>query len=159
MVTKVVTYKGFDGEDIEEKIYLRLTKAEFAKLDRSYQKDGGFINYFRKLLTDMQESLRSGVQDYTLAYPLIEFLETIILAAYGEKTEDGRFIKKKYGQPLADEFESSQAYSELLMHLISSEEGMNEIEPLILGIMPTEGVDMEVVNEKKEQLMEKFQKG
>ena len=159
MVTKVVKYKGFDGEDIEEKIYLRLTKAELQKLDRSYQKDGGFINYFRKLITDMQNSIRSGVEDHTMAYPLIEFLETIILAAYGEKTEDGRFIKKKYGQPLADEFECSQAYSELLMHLIGSEEGLEEIEPLILGMMPTEGVDMEVVNEKKAQLMEKFQKG
>ena len=83
--------------------------------------------------------------------PLVTVLETIILAAYGRKTDDGRFVKKINGCSLADEFESSQAYSELLLHLLS-EAGMDEIEPLIIGIMPVGNVDTGAMAAKKAQM-------
>ena len=144
MFVKTVKYKGFDGEDIEEKIYLHLTKAEYLKLDLKYSDYGGLINYLRKLLTDVKAG-------DTYMKPLVTVLETLILAAYGQKTDDGRFIKKKYGSPVADEFETSEAYSQLLIGLLS-DEGIDEIEPLILGILPLGEVDMKAVNEKKAQV-------
>ena len=149
MIVKKVTYKGFDGENIEENVYLHLTKAEWIKLDLKYSDYGGLINYLRKLLTDLKDG-----DPYMK--PLVTMLETLILAAYGRKTEDGRFIKKMYGQPLADEFETSEAYSQLLISLLS-EEGLNDIEPLILGILPIGEVDMAAVNAKKEELSAKLQ--
>ena len=149
MIVKKVTYKGFDGENIEENVYLHLTKAEFLKLDLKYSDYGGLINYLRKLLTDLKDG-------DPFMKPLVTMLETLILAAYGRKTEDGRFIKKMYGQPLADEFETSEAYSQLLISLLS-EEGLNDIEPLILGILPIGEVDMAAVNAKKEELSAKLQ--
>lgn len=144
MIVKTVKYKGFDGEDIEEKIYLHLTKAEFLKLDLKYSDYGGLINYLRKLLTDVKAG-------DTFMKPLVTVLETLILAAYGQKTDDGRFIKKKYGSPVADEFETSEAYSQLLIRLLS-DEGIDEIEPLILGILPVDDIDMKAINEKKAQV-------
>ena len=144
MIVKTVKYKGFDGEDIEEKIYLHLTKAEFLKLDLKYSDYGGLINYLRKLLTDVKAG-------DTFMKPLVTVLETLILAAYGQKTDDGRFIKKKYGSTVADEFETSEAYSQLLIRLLS-DEGIDEIEPLILGILPVDDIDMKAVNEKKAQV-------
>ena len=149
MIVKKVTYKGFDGENIEENVYLHLTKAEWIKLDLKYSDYGGLINYLRKLLTDLKDG-------DPFMKPLVTMLETLILAAYGRKTEDGRFIKKMYGQPLADEFETSEAYSQLLISLLS-EEGLNDIEPLILGILPIGEVDMAAVNAKKEELSAKLQ--
>ena len=149
MIVKKVTYKGFDGENIEENVYLHLTKAEFLKLDLKYSDYGGLINYLRKLLTDLKDG-------DPFMKPLVTMLETLILAAYGRKTEDGRFIKKMYGQPLADEFETSEAYSQLLISLLS-EEGLNDIEPLILGILPIGEVEMAAVNAKKEELSAKLQ--
>ncbi len=149
MIVKKVTYKGFDGENIEENVYLHLTKAEFLKLDLKYSDYGGLINYLRKLLTDLKDG-------DPFMKPLVTMLETLILAAYGRKTEDGRFVKKMYGQPLADEFETSEAYSQLLISLLS-EEGLNDIEPLILGILPIGEVDMAAVNAKKEELSAKLQ--
>ena len=141
MIVKTVSYKGFDGDNIEEKIYLHLTKAEFLKLDLKYSDYGGLVNYLRKLLTDVKAG-------DTYMKPLVTVLETLILAAYGQKTEDGRFIKKKNGSSLADEFETSEAYSQLLLRLLS-DEGINEIEPLILGILPVGEVDMKAVGEKR----------
>ncbi len=149
MIVKKVTYKGFDGENIEENVYLHLTKAEWIKLDLKYSDYGGLINYLRKLLTDLKDG-----DPYMK--PLVTMLETLILAAYGRKTEDSRFVKKMYGQPLADEFETSEAYSQLLIGLLS-EEGLNDIEPLILGILPVGEIDMAAVNAKKEELSAKLQ--
>lgn len=144
MIVKTVKYKGFDGDDIEEKVYLHLTKAEFLKMDLKYSDYGGLINYMRKLLTDVKDG------DMFMK-PLVTVLETLILSAYGRKTEDGRFVKKINGQPLADEFETSEAYSSLLINLLS-EEGLKDIEPLILGILPTSELDMKEFNEKKAQM-------
>lgn len=148
MIVKKVKYKGFDGEDIEENVYLHLTKAEWVRLDLKYSDYGGLINYLRKLLTDLKDG-----DPYMK--PLVTMLETLILAAYGKKTDDGRFVKKMYGQPLADEFETSEAYSQLLIGLLS-EEGLNDIEPLILGILPVGEIDMAAVNAKKEELNAKL---
>lgn len=144
MIVKTVKYKGFDGEDIEEKVYLHLTKAEFLKMDLKYSDYGGLINYMRKLLTDVKDG------DMYMK-PLVTVLETLILSAYGRKTEDGRFVKKMYGQPLADEFETSEAYSSLLIDLLS-EDGIKDIEPLIMGILPTSELDMKEFEAKKAQM-------
>ena len=53
MVTKVIKYKGFDGEDIEEVLRFNLTKAEIMNLNNKYAAQGGLINYLRKILTDV----------------------------------------------------------------------------------------------------------
>lgn len=144
MIVKTVKYKGFDGEDIEETIRLHLTKAEFLNLDLKYSDYGGLINYLRKLLTDVKDG-------DSYMRPMVTMLQTLILAAYGKKTDDGRFVKKVNGTLLADEFETSEAYSQLLIHLLS-EEGLDEIEPLIMGIIPSDGVDPKELQAKKEQM-------
>lgn len=144
MIVKTVKYKGFDGEDIKETIRLHLTKAEFLNLDLKYSDYGGLINYLRKLLTDVKDG-------DSYMRPMVTMLQTLILAAYGKKTDDGRFVKKVNGTLLADEFETSEAYSQLLIHLLS-EEGLDEIEPLIMGIIPSDGVDPKELQAKKEQI-------
>ena len=144
MVTKTVTYKGFDGENIQEVIRLHLTKAEIMNLDLKYSDYGGLINYLRKILTDVKN-------DGSYMKPLLTVLQTLILAAYGKKLDDGRFVKKINGVALADEFESSEAYSELLVHLLS-DEGVNEIEPLILGIFPSDLVDQASFNSNRDKM-------
>lgn len=144
MVTKVVKYKGFDGEDIEEVVRLHLTKAEVMNLDMKYSDYGGLINYLRKIITDVKA-------DGSFMKPFMTVLQTLILAAYGRKTDDGKFVKKINGVALADEFESSEAYSQLLIHLLS-EEGTDEIEPLILGMFPADLVDMNAVKENREKI-------
>lgn len=144
MVTKIVKYKGFDGEDIEEVVRFNLTKAEIMNLNNKYAAQGGLINYLRKILTDVKD-------DETYMTPFITVIQTLLLAAYGEKTDDGKFIKKRNGCALADEFESSEAYSQLLMDLIS-DEGSKEIDSLILGMFPADMVDQSTFSDRKAQL-------
>lgn len=128
MIAKTVTYQGFDGKPVTEIVRLNLTKAEVLNMDLKYSDYGGLQGYYRMLITNMKE----GDPAYK---PLVSFLQSVILAAYGEKTEDGKFIKKRNGMPLADEFESSEAYAALLIPLLT-EKGYKDIEPLLKGIFP-----------------------
>ena len=141
MIARKVTYKGFDGKDVEEIVRLNLTKAEILNLNMKYSDYGGLEGYYRMLLTNIKEGDPSWK-------PLVSFLQEVILSAYGKKTEDGRFVKKINGVALADEFETSEAYAALLMPLLT-EEGFNEIEPLLRGILPADLNDTAVEAEKE----------
>ena len=132
MYVKTIKYKGFDGEDLEETIRLNLTEAEVMNLDAKYSQFGGLMNYIRKLLTDVKD----GELQWS---PLYILLRTIILASYGRRTEDGRFVKKIYGAPLADEFESSEAFSVFIIELLKSmvnEKDTSEFDAFMLGVFP-----------------------
>lgn len=128
MYAKKVKYKGFDGHDVEEVVRFNLTKAEVLNLDLKYEDYGGLMGYYRKMITDIKEGDASWK-------PYVNFLQSVLLAAYGQRTEDGRFIKKKNGVPLSEEFETSEAYAAVLMPLLT-EEGLSELEPMMLNIFP-----------------------
>lgn len=142
MIAKKVRYKGFDGQYVEEIVRLNLTKAEVLNMDLKYIDYGGLKGYYRMLITNVKE----GEPAYK---PMVSFLQHVILTAYGEKTEDGKFIKKRNGIALADEFETSEAYSELLLSLLS-DKGIDEIEPLLRGIFPE--FDENAVEEERKKL-------
>lgn len=143
MIAKTVRYMGFDGKEVEEVVRLNLTKAEIMNLNMKYSDYGGVEGYYRMLITNMKEG------DPTWK-PIVSFLQTIILSAYGVKTESGKFVKKMNGYPLADEFESSEAYAALLMPLLT-EEGFKEIDPLLRGIFPAD-IDETAVEEERAKL-------
>lgn len=143
MIAKKVTYKGFDGRDVEEVVRLNLTKAEILNLNLKYSDYGGLEGYYRMLITNVKEGDPSWK-------PLVSFLQEVILSAYGKKTEDGRFVKKINGVALAEEFETSEAYAALLMPLLT-EEGFAEIEPLLRGIFPAD-LDEDALEEEREKV-------
>ena len=142
MYSRKVSYKGFDGQNVEEIVRFNLTKAEVLNLNMKYEDYGGLMGYYRKMITDLKEGEASWK-------PYVNFLQSVLLSAYGKKTEDGRFIKKQNGTPLSDEFENSEAYSEILMSLLS-EEGINELEPMMLAIFPE--IDEAEYEKGKEQV-------
>lgn len=147
MIAKTVRYTGFDGKEVEEVVRLNLTKAEVMNLNLKYSDYGGIEGYYRMLLTNMKEGDPAWK-------PLVSFLQTVILAAYGVKTENGKFIKKINGCSLADEFESSEAYAALLMPLLT-EEGYKEIDPLMRGILPAD-LDESAIAEERAKLNAEF---
>lgn len=142
MYSRKVSYKGFDGQNVEEIVRFNLTKAEVLNLNMKYEDYGGLMGYYRKMITDLKEGEASWK-------PYVNFLQSVLLSAYGKKTEDGRFIKKQNGVPLSDEFENSEAYSEILMSLLS-EEGIKELEPMMLAIFPE--IDEDEYEKGKEQV-------
>ena len=148
MYVDTIHYKGFDGEDLEETVRLNLTEAELMNLDVKYAQYGGLINYIRKLLTDMKD----GEMQWT---PMYVLLRTIILAAYGQRTPDGKFVKKMYGASLADDFESSEAFSVFIMDLLKSlaDDGeSSKFDQFMLGVFPVNEDAAEKLQAERERL-------
>lgn len=107
MLTKTITYTDFDGVERKEKHYFNLTKAEMLEFDSKYADKGGIMKY----LTWLVDNERTN--------ELILAFKEMILRSYGERTSTGRFIKS---QEIRDSFMATDAYSELFMEVISSQE-------------------------------------
>lgn len=134
MLKKTLTYTNFNEEDVTETFFFNLSKAELIELELSH-KDG------------LSESLKriAASEDGKL---IIAEMKNLILKSYGEKSPDGkRFIKN---QRLRDEFESSEAYSELFMELVTDADAAVAF---VQGIIPKGMADVteEVASPSTEQ--------
>jgi hypothetical protein len=107
MLKKAITYTDpFTEEEVTRTFYFNLTKAELTKL--LMRKNGTYLDY-------MQDSINSGS-----SADVFEIFETFVREGYGERTEDGRFIKSA---ELSDAFMHSEAYSVLLTEFLQDTEG------------------------------------
>lgn len=121
MLKKVIKYTDFNGVEREEEFYFNLTKGELIEME--FSKHGGFETYIKKIATT------------TDTPELMKFFKELILASYGEKSDDGRrFIKN---QELRDSFEQSAAYSELLTEMLLSANASSAIE-FVNGLLPAD---------------------
>lgn len=116
MIKETVEYTDYDGNIQKETMYFNLTKAELAELEMEMPQ--GFSNY----LTQIVESGEPN--------SVFQAFKKIVLLGYGRKTDDGRFVKSVEE---AEIFSHTEAYSELMMSLLQSEEKMMEF---IKGLLP-----------------------
>lgn len=131
MVKKTITYPDFDGRDITRDLYFNISKMEFRELDRKIP--GGLQNMIDQIRTEKDEDR------------MLDLMSTLILASYGEKTEDGRFIKEDaYGRKLSSYFKVSEAWDVLFMNLLSNEQELSEF---LTGIVPKD-----IAESAKEQI-------
>lgn len=111
MLTKTITYIDFDGVERKEKHYFNLTKAEMLEFDSKYVDKGGIMKYLTWLVDNNDENKHAN--------ELIQVFKEMILRSYGERTSTGRFVKS---QEIRDAFMATDAYSELFMEVVSSQE-------------------------------------
>ena len=97
MVKKTLTFNDFEGNEITRDSYFNLSKMEFRELDR--QIPGGLENMINRIRTEKDQDR------------MLDLLSILILASYGEKTEDGRFVKEdRFGRKLSSFFKISEAW-------------------------------------------------
>ena len=120
-----IKWTDFDGNEREEEFRFHLSKGEL--LDWQMSEYGGLDKLIQKII-DTKDQVK-----------LWEYFKKIVLESYGEKSADGRnFIKKDpNGNKLVDDFVTTEAYSILMMDLISDADKAAEF---VNGILP-EGVD------------------
>ena len=117
MVKKTIKYKDFNEQEREETFYFHLSKANLIELEA--RKRGGLKTYLERI---------SSEQDTEKIW---EFLSDIVLMSYGKKSDDGsRHIKNAQ---LREEFQSSEAFSELVVGLLGDPAGAAEF---INGLIP-----------------------
>ena len=117
MYKETIKYTDYENNDREEDFYFNLNKAELTEMQMSTE--GGLEKRIQKIV-----SSQNGKE-------IMALFKEIILKAYGVKSDDGkRFIKN---QEVRDEFEQSEAYSELFMKLVTDADAAQKF---INGIIP-----------------------
>lgn len=117
MLKKTITYTDYNDNERTEDFYFNLSKAEITEMELSTT--GGLAEMIQKIV---------NTQD---GPKLVKIFKDLVLAAYGEKSPDGkRFIKS---EELREAFSQTEAYSELFMELATNAE---EASTFINGIMP-----------------------
>lgn len=117
MLKKTITYTDYDGMERTEDFWFNLSKTELTKLDAELP--GGVLGVLRKIIDKKDRKA------------LVDFIETLILRSYGEKTLDGkRFVKTP---EMAEEFMQTPAYDELFMNILSDTDSQTSF---INGVIP-----------------------
>ena len=115
----------FTGEEEKVDLYFHLTEAELTMLNLS--SNNKYVDY-----KDRPES--RNVEEE------IKLFEKLIEKAYGQKTENGMFIKDETAKKA---FLCSPAYSALLLMFINKELDINEF---VLGCLPKKVASMIEIN-------------
>lgn len=117
MLKKTITYTDYNGVERTEDFYFNLSKAEIAEMELEIP--GGMTALIERITKTKDTP------------SLVKMFKDLILRSYGEKSDDGRrFIKSK---ELKENFEQTEAYSELFMELASNADAASEF---INGITP-----------------------
>ena len=118
MLLKTITFLDLDGNSLTEDFWFHLNKAEVTEME--LQQDGGLTAY----LTHIVESNN--------ATAIIGTFKDIITRSHGHRNADGKGFDKS--PEISRKFLQSDAYSELFMELVTSEEASSAF---IRGIVPT----------------------
>lgn len=112
MFIKKIDYTDvFTGEPKSRVLYFNLTRKELMDFAASQN-----TNDLQGYIAHLQET-----KDMRRMYNLFNDL---VLAAYGERTESGGFIKKDhYGNPLANAFEPTEEYSKFIVEMLEDPTG------------------------------------
>lgn len=121
MLKQRIKYKDYNGTEREEDFYFYLRKDEVLELNLSA---AGGIEQMVKSIVDAQDN-----------YEIYKLFKKIIKLAYGQKSPEGKLFVKKAsdGHALADEFEQTEAFSELIIKLMQNP---TEAAAFIKGILP-----------------------
>lgn len=119
MLKRNITYEDFNGDKVTEVFYFNLTKSEIIELDSVYE--GGVASIFGRIVESNDKE------------SMIKEFKKFILAAYGQKSDDGkRFIKS---DQLRQEFTQTAAYDALFIELATSDKLASDF---IVGVLPKE---------------------
>lgn len=123
MLVKKIEYLDYNGNKRKEEFRFNMTAAELVKWGTTSG------DYTMEDVVNQLTKERDGKR-------IMEMMDEVIRASYGEKSLDGkRFMK---GEDITKSFVESEAYSVLFMELVTDAKKASEF---INGILPKEIVD------------------
>lgn len=134
MFKKTIEYVDYNGEKRKEDFYFNLNKAELMEMQLS--QNGGLQGYLERIIKTKDSP------------QLVKMFKEIIMMAYGEKSLDGkRFLKS---DEIRQNFECSEAYSELFMELATNSDAAAEF---INALLPS---DFQPTEEERKAVMKEL---
>lgn len=117
MLKKTISYVDYNGNERTEDFYFNLTEAEAMELELSTS--GGLTESIRRIVASQDGPA------------IFKIFKDLILAAYGEKSPDGkRFVKSP---ELSMAFSQTEAYSKFFMELATDADAASAF---VNGIIP-----------------------
>lgn len=127
MLKQTVKFEDFNGNQVEEDLYFNFTRNEVIDME---MKEGESTSDRLKRI--------GKANDAPAAY---REMRSLILAAYGKKSEDGRKFLKS--DEIRDDFESSAAYDQFIWDLFQD---IDKMTAFINGILPQEALKQAMEN-------------
>lgn len=129
MLKKDITYTDYNGNTVTESFYFHLNKAEIA--EKELNTEGGYAAMLERI-----GKSKNGAD-------IMRTFKEFILMSYGIKSEDGKHFRKS--QEIRDDFEHSEAYSELFMELCTDAQAAVNF---LSGIFPFSDAQRKEFNDK-----------
>lgn len=133
MLRKKITYTDFNGDERTEEFCFYLSKADLIKTEIRTSQAGGFKNIIQRMM---------DAKDYKA---MVDLFDELIIRSYGKVSDDGRRLMKGENGEYAREFMETEAYTELVMELLSGDE--SKITEFIEGMLP-----QQVLEEVKKEM-------
>lgn len=110
MLTKRIQYHDLDGDLREDDFYFSMNETQFARTNAMFP--GGLQDFAMKAAKDKN------------ADNMFRVIDTLVREAYGERVNN-QFVKvAPNGQKLADFFINTEAYDNLMIELMKSEDNL-----------------------------------
>lgn len=122
MLKKTVTYKDFNDQQVTEDLYFNLSADEWMEMEVDHEE--GFGEFLKKIIADGNNKI------------IFAEFKKFILAAYGQKSADGRRFTKS--PELSHEFSQTAAYQELFLEIATDGDKMGDF---FNGLMTKEMAD------------------
>ena len=110
MIIKKIQYHDLDGDLREDDFYFAMNETQYARLNRQFP--GGLQAFATKAAKD------KNPDDMFLV------IDTLVREAYGERVNENFVKVTPNGQKLADFFINTEAYDNLLLELMQSEDNL-----------------------------------
>lgn len=110
MIVKKIQYHDLDGDLREDDFYFSMNETQFARVNGMFP--GGLQEFAMKAAKDKD------------ADGMFRVIDTLVREAYGERVNNGFVKTAPNGQKLADFFINTEAYDNLLLELMKSEENL-----------------------------------
>lgn len=117
MLKQTRTYVDYNGVTRTEDFYFNLTRAEVAEMEMG---TAGGLAEMIKSVVDAKDS-----------QAIIKVFKDIVLKAYGEKSPDGKYLRKS--EEISTAFSQTEAYSDLFMELATDADAAAKF---VNGIIP-----------------------
>jgi hypothetical protein len=134
VISKTVTFEGYDGKKYTEEYFFHMTKADLIEM-KLYLEETGLDDYFRKISASDKASV------------VLPHFKDIVSKCIGVMSEDGRRHDKRNGDVWL-EFIQTPAYSEFFTWLL---ENPTDAAKFFTGILPKELQDEAVEAQKAAQ--------
>jgi hypothetical protein len=135
VLKKTVTWTDLLGDKHTDDLYFHLKQDELVEMELGHRGET-FSSYLQTMVKSDDKAA------------ILTAVKSIIAAAYGRRSEDGRTFDKD--EVWTKEFMKSQAYTSLFMELVTSETAATEF---VLGIFPAEMLQDPEMKKAIEQAM------